>query len=89
MAELLPGPGPVLAVVLVTLYVTVFYFLWGKRTLELAVMYPMALLGFALGHMVGELLHTRWLVVGVLHVLEATVGALAFLALAKRVRLPP
>lgn len=87
MHAYLPPPAPLLAVLLCTLYVSLFHFLWGRRRLELAVLWPMALLGFALGHFLGELLGTGWPRLGALRVLEGSVGAWLFLGLGKRVRL--
>lgn len=88
MSAYLPSPGPVLGLVVASLYTAIFFLLWGRRPLELVLLWPAALLGFTLGHLAGALLDTRWLVIGVVHVVEGSLGAWLFLGLTRRIRLP-
>lgn len=62
--------------------------LWLGRTLQELVLYLVASgLGFALGQIVGDRVGRGWLMLGQVHLLEATIGSLALLLLARWLRI--
>jgi len=67
------SPSFVFSFLLATLYGAVFHFIWGKRWRDLAVYWIVALLGFAIGQIVFDLLGFSTYVIGEVRVVESTV----------------
>ena len=82
MTALFP-PALALGAVLSTAYAALFN-LWQRGNLRaLRTCLVAAWLGFALGHVVGEMVGAEWLLIGQLNVAGGTVGAAAALLIAK------
>jgi len=71
--DFLLSPSFVFSFLLATLYGAVFHFIWGKRWRDLAVYWIVALLGFAIGQIVFDLLGFSIYVIGEVRVVESTV----------------
>lgn len=71
--DFLLSPSFVFSFLLATLYGAVFHFIWGKRWRDLAVYWIVALLGFAIGQIVFDLLGFSTYVIGEVRVVESTV----------------
>lgn len=83
MTNLLLSPALVLAAVLATAYAA-FFHLWNRGGMSMLRNYLLAAwIGFAGGHLVGDLAGTHWLQVGHLSVFNGTVGAAAALLIAR------
>ena len=83
------SPALVLSTVLAAIYGCLFHFCLGKTLGELLLYLVASGLGFALGQIVGDRVGSRWLVIGQVHLLEATIGSLALLLLARWLRINP
>jgi hypothetical protein len=76
-------PALLLSLVLATVYATLFS-LWQARGLvDLLVYWLAALLGFAAGYVVGLVWNPAPLMIGQVHIVESTIGAILFLFAAK------
>jgi hypothetical protein len=63
------------------------FHLWVGRTLQELVLYLVASgLGFALGQIMGERIGLEWLMLGEVRLLEATLGSMVLLLLARWLR---
>jgi hypothetical protein len=83
MTSLLLSPALVLATVLSTACATFFY-LWQRGDKSALQNYLLAAwIGFAVGHVVGDLVGIHWLQVGHLSVLNGTIGAISSLLIVK------
>ena len=79
-------PALVLSVFLASIYAVAFH-LWLGRTLrDLLALWLAALIGFAVGQIVGQVWGFVPWMVGQVHILEATVLSLVFLAVARWLR---
>ena len=76
-------PMIALSVVLATLYGSIFYVVKGRALIELAIFCGVSLLGFATGELAGQALRLNILMIGEVHVIEATLGSVAFLSVAR------
>ena len=77
------SPAIALGAVLSTAYAALFN-LWQRGDLRALRNYVLAAwLGFALGHVAGEMAGIEWLVIGQLNVAAGTLGAAAALLIAK------
>ena len=76
-------PMVVLAVLLASLYATVFHVMKGKTLVELPIFWVASLLGFATGELAARVLSLNVLMIGELHVLEASIVSIAFLFIAR------
>ncbi|MCC6800571.1 MAG: hypothetical protein IT325_10660 [Anaerolineae bacterium] len=86
----MPGPSVIFSFILATLYGAVFHLVSGGDARRLALFLLAAWLGFALGHLVGDLVDLALFDIGPLHVLPATVGAWLALVVARLLtRQPP
>jgi hypothetical protein len=79
----MPGPSIVFGFVLATLYGSVFHLISGGDVRRLALFFMAAWVGFGLGHITGDLLNVEVMDIGSLNLLNATVGALIALLLAR------
>lgn len=79
----MPGPSIVFGFVIANFYGSVFHFLVGGDARRLAVFLLASWLGFALGHITGDLLNVNFLDIGSLNMLNATFGALVALVVAR------
>ena len=83
MTSLFLSPALVLATVLSTAYAA-FFHLWQRSDKSSLKNYAAASwIGFAVGHVVGDLIGIRWLQVGHLSVLNGTIGAIVSLLIVK------
>lgn len=57
-----------------TLWAALFHLLFGKGWVKLVMYWFVGLAGFAVGQAVADALHMRWLMVGQVHVIEATLS---------------
>ncbi len=77
------SPAIALGAVLSTTYAAVFHF-WLKGDISNLRRYLVAAwLGFAVGHILGDVLGIHWLQIGQLNVVSATIGAAVALLIAK------
>ena len=81
------SPALILSVVLASLYAAVFHLLWAPRQGKLWVYWLAALVGFGLGQLLARFSPVRLILIGNVHVVEATIAAAAALVIAKRVKL--
>jgi hypothetical protein len=65
----------ILALLLATAYAALFHFLTGGSLRRLVLYILTSWLGFAVGHIVGQVLRFDWLKLGPLYLLSASVGA--------------
>ena len=76
-------PGLFVSFVVASIYAAVFYLLLGRRPRDLLFFWLAALVGFASGHLVGDLWGFLPWTVGQVHIIEASVLAILFLLLAR------
>ena len=76
-------PGLLLSLVLATIYAVVFYLLLGRRPRDMLFFWLAAVVGFASGHVVGEVWGFIPWTLGQVHIIEASVLAILFLVLAR------
>ncbi len=67
------SPSFVFSFLLASLYGAVFHFIWGKRWRDLVVYWIAALVGFAIGQIVFDLLGFSIYIIGEVRVVESTV----------------
>lgn len=79
----MPGPTIVFGFVVATFYGTVFHLISGGDARRLALFLVASWVGFALGHIAGDLFGINILDIGALHMLNATIGALLALVLVR------
>jgi hypothetical protein len=83
LPDIVLSPTLVLSAILAAMYACAFHF-WVGRTLQELGLYVVASgLGFALGQIAGDRTGLTWLMLGQIHMLEATIGAIALLVLAR------
>jgi len=87
MLELLLSPALALSLTLATLYAALFHLWKGEAGSELALYWLASVIGFGLGQLGG--LHSPFpsLLIGKLHVVEATLGAWLLLFVVKWLKL--
>lgn len=66
------------------IYALLFHFFWGRGYGQMLLYLAASVVGFALGVLVARFLHSSWLSLGDVPVLEGSLGALAALLLARR-----
>lgn len=71
------------------MYACAFHLWLGKTLQELALYLVASGLGFALGQIVGDRAGWGWLMIGQVHLLEATIGSIMLLLLARWLRIQP
>lgn len=76
-------PGLILSIMLASAYAAAFYLLMGRRPRDMLFFWLAALVGFASGHLIGAVWGFIPWTLGQVHVIEATVIAIAFLLLAR------
>jgi hypothetical protein len=69
----------VLGALLASLYAAIFHFMKGKTLGELPIFWAASLLGFATGQVAAYSLKTSLLMIGELHLLEASILSVGFL----------
>ena len=80
---MIQAPGLLLSFVLASTYAVVFYLLLGRKPRHMLFFWLAALVGFASGHLVGELWGFIPWTLGEIHIIEASVLTIAFLLLAR------
>jgi hypothetical protein len=73
----------ILSLLLATAYGAAFHFFVGGPARHIPIYIVAAILGFALGQMVGQLVGFAWLKLGVVYLLAASVGSWLALVLAR------
>jgi hypothetical protein len=76
-------PMVVLAVVFSSLYAAIFHAVRGRALMELPIFVAASLAGFVTGELAARVLNLNVLMIGELHIVEATIGSLAFLFIAR------
>ena len=76
-------PGLLLSLVLASIYAAVFYLLLGRRPRDMLFFWLAAVVGFASGHVVGQVWGFIPWTLGQVHIIEASVLAITFLLLAR------
>jgi membrane protein implicated in regulation of membrane protease activity len=79
-------PGLLLSLVLASIYAAAFYLLLGQGPRDMLFFWLAALVGFASGHLVGELWDFIPWTLGQVHIIEASVLTILFLLLARWLR---
>jgi hypothetical protein len=80
---MLQPPALILGLVLASLYALLFHLWRGRGWRDLLFLWLAALIGFASGHLVGQLWGFVPWTIGQLHVIEGTVLALVLMGLAR------
>ena len=76
-------PGLLLSLILASIYAAAFYLLLGRRPRDMLFFWLAALVGFASGHVVGEVWGFIPWTLGQVHIIEASVLAILFLLLTR------
>lgn len=76
-------PGLFVSFVVASIYAAAFFLLLGKRPRDLLFFWLAALVGFASGHVVGDLWDFIPWTIGQVHIIEASVLAILFMLLAR------
>ena len=76
-------PGLLLSLVLASIYAVLFYLLLGRRPRDMLFFWLAAVVGFASGHVVGQVWGFIPWTLGQVHIIEASVLAILFLLLAR------
>jgi hypothetical protein len=71
----MPAPAFVFGFILATFYGSTFHFISGGDARRLALFLLASWIGFALGHITGDLLGVEFLDIGSLNMLNATLGS--------------
>lgn len=79
-------PTWVMVMLLASIYTVLWRILFKDKERCLVSLWVISLLGFALGQMVGDLTASTRLLLGDVHLLEATVGSLLFLFIVSRLK---
>ncbi len=83
------SPALVLSAILAAMYGCAFHLWLGKSLQELALYLVASGLGFALGQIVGDRVGWGGLMLGQVHLVEATIGSIVMLLLARWLRIHP
>ncbi|MCB9435937.1 MAG: hypothetical protein H6673_02970 [Anaerolineales bacterium] len=78
----MPSPSLALGAIFATLYGALFHLISGGDARRLALFFLASWIGFALGHITGDLLNANIWNYGPLNVFNATIGAIIALAVA-------
>ena len=76
-------PGLLLSLILASIYAAAFYLLLGRRPRDMLFFWLAAVVGFASGHVVGEVWGFIPWTLGQVHIIEASVLAIVFMLLAR------
>ena len=79
-------PALILSLVLATIYAAAFWVWLGRKSRDLLFFWLAALVGFASGHLVGEVWDWIPWTIGQVHVIEGTILSLLFLFIARWLR---
>ncbi len=83
---MLQTPALILSLVLASIYATIIFLWQGRRPRDALFFWLAAVVGFASGHLVGELWGFIPWTVGQVHIIEGTIVAFLFLAIARWLR---
>jgi hypothetical protein len=81
------SPAFVLSLVLASLYGALFHLIWGKSWSDFFLYWVSAILGFGLGQAIGNVIALKVLLVGEVHLLEASLVCWAALFIARWLKL--
>lgn len=76
-------PMIVLSIVLASLYAALFHLIRGRTLLDLPILWAASLAGFTTGELAARVINLNIFMIGELHLVEATIGSLAFLFIAR------
>ena len=79
-------PALILSLVLATIYAAAFWLWLGRKPRDLLFFWLAAVVGFASGHLVGEVWGWVPWTIGQVHVIEGTILSLLFLVIARWLR---
>jgi hypothetical protein len=85
--SVIASPAVLVIIVLGAILAVLFYLWRGKKLSELLLYVPSSIVGFLIGHLVGEQLGLGLLNLGDAHLLEGTIGAVVALFLAQWLKL--
>ena len=68
------SPLFVLGSAVATVWAALFHLLFGRGWLDLALYWFVGLIGFAVGQTMAEALNLQWVLIGQMHVIEATLA---------------
>ncbi len=68
------SPLYILSSILATLWVALFHLIFGRKLSDLVLYWLVGLVGFAVGQAMAEILGFHWLLLGQVHLLEATLA---------------
>ena len=71
---MIASPVFVLSSVLATCWASLFHLLFGKRLLDLLLFWFVWIVGFLVGQAMADIIGLRWLTLGQIHLVEATLG---------------
>jgi hypothetical protein len=83
---MLQAPALLFSIVLASVYAAVFFVWQGRGLRDLVFFWLAALVGFASGHLVGTLWGFVPWTIGQVHIIEATIVTVLFLAIARWLR---
>jgi hypothetical protein len=81
--QILFSPPLILSLIIASAYAAIFNLWQGGSARDLLIYLVACWLGFAIGELAGDFLGLDVLMIGQIHVMEGTIGALLLLALAK------
>jgi hypothetical protein len=81
--QILLSPPLILSLIIASAYAAIFNLWQGGSARDLLIYLVACWLGFAIGELAGDFLGLDVLMIGQIHVMEGTIGALLLLALAK------
>ena len=84
MGQLSMTPSLIVYLLPPAIYALLFHFFWGRGYGQMLLYLAASIVGFAIGVLVARFLHSSWLSLGDVPVLEGSLGALAALLLARR-----
>ena len=80
---MIPETTFVLSLVLASIYAGAFHVVKGKALVELPIFWAASLIGFAVGELAAQALRLDFLLIGELHVVEASIVSIACLFVAR------
>ncbi len=80
---MIPETTLVLSLILASIYAGAFHVFKGKTLVELPIFWAVSLIGFAIGEFGAQILHLDFLLIGELHVVEASMISIACLFIAR------
>jgi len=80
---MIPETTIVLSLVLASIYAGAFYVVKGQALVELPIFWAASLIGFAIGELAAQILRLNFLLIGELHIVEASIVSIVCLFIAR------